>query len=576
MIALTEQKTIKGRKLIWRGEPFTANDPLAAWQGLLKARGLHESDPFFSPKLSELPDPDGMQDMEKAAERVTQAVLNREHIHIFGDFDADGVSGTAILTEALKGVGARVTSSIPHRSDDGHGIGVEPVREAAEAGAHLGISVDTGTTCFEACDEAVKLGFDLIVTDHHLPEGDGSSEKLPSAFALLNPAREACGFAGRKLCGTGVGFFLLMSVWKRLREAGHEVEFDLRSLLDRVAIATVADVMELVGVNRVLVYHGLQRLNGAGSAQGSNSPSVGMQALKKIAKVKKSVTVETISFYLAPRINAAGRMRHGEEAMRMLSTSDEDEARALAESLDETNRQRRLVEADVFKAAELKLGNSDVLAAYDEAWHAGVVGLAAGRLARKHGKPAAIGFITPEGQVRVSLRGRPGFHVGNLLNNCAEHLEGFGGHAGAGGGTVKAGSWDGFVAAFGEAVAEQAGHAGDQLTQSVDGVLELGAMHAGLAERLQKFEPVGQGNAAATWLIEDVHIAESRPLKGGVVRLKVSDGVQWLDAIVFGGGVFGDALERGSIVSLLGQLKLDEYRGNGAVQFVVEDLLVEN
>ncbi|MCF7822100.1 MAG: single-stranded-DNA-specific exonuclease RecJ [Mariprofundaceae bacterium] len=580
MSRLPEQKTIKGRRLVWRGEPLTAADPLAAWQGLLNIRGVHESDPFFTPKLSDLPDPEVMVDMTKAADRVTKAILNSEHIHVFGDFDADGVSGTAILTEALKAAGAKVTSSIPHRSDDGHGIGVEPVREAAEAGAHLGISVDTGTTCFEACDEAVKLGFDLIVTDHHLPErspergpeqSDGS-EKLPDAFALLNPAHQRCGFADRKLCGTGVAFFLLMSVWKRLREAGKEVEFDLRSLLDRVAIATVADVMDLVGANRILVFHGLKQLN----RENGIAPSVGMQALMKIARVKKSVTVETIGFYLAPRINAAGRMRHGEEAMRMLSTADMDEAMALAETLDETNKQRRLVEADVYKAAELKLGTSEILAVYDEQWHAGVVGLAAGRLARKHGRPAAVGFITPEGQVRVSLRGRPGFHVGDLLNSCSEYLEGFGGHAGAGGGTVKAGSWNGFVAAFGEAVAQQSEHAGDQLTQSMDGVLELGAMHTGLAERLQKFEPVGQANAAAMWLIENVHITENRLLKGGVVRLKVSDGTQWLDAIVFGGGAFGDALERGSIVSLLGQLKLDDYRGNGAVQFVVEDVLVEN
>lgn len=570
MITLPEEKTFKGRKLAWRGEPLTASDPLGAWQSLLQARGLHEADPFFSPKLSDLPDPDGMVDMTKAADRVTKAILNSEHIHVFGDFDADGVNGTAILTEALKAVGARVTSSIPHRSDDGHGIGVEPVREASEAGAHLGISVDTGTTCFEACSEAVRLGFDLIVTDHHLPEQSDGNEKLPEAFALLNPAHNRCGFADRKLCGTGVAFFLLMSVWKRLREAGHDVEFDLRSLLDRVAIATVADVMELVGVNRILVFHGLKQLNHANSIP----PSVGMQALKKIARVKKSVSVETIGFYLAPRINAAGRMRHGEEAMRMLSTSDMDEAMALAESLDETNKQRRLVEADVFKEAEAKLGSSEVLAVYDQEWHAGVVGLAAGRLARKHGKPAAVGFITPDGSVRLSLRGRPGFHVGNLLNSCSEHLEGFGGHAGAGGGTVKDGCWDGFVTSFGEAVSNQAEHAGDQLTQEIDGVLGLGAMHAGLAERLTRFEPVGNGNAAATWLIRDVHIAENRPLKGGVVRLKVSDGAQWLDAIVFGGGAYGDALERGSTVSLLGQLKLDEYRGNGAVQFVVEDVLL--
>lgn len=569
MAMLPTQKSVKGYRLIWRGESLLADDPLSAWQGLLALRGLQESDPYFTPRLSDLPDPDGMLDMPKAAARVADAVIAKEHIHIFGDFDADGVNGTAILTEALKAAGAQVTSSIPHRSDDGHGIGVEPVREAVAAGCHLGISVDTGTTCFDACDEAMRLGFDLIVTDHHLPERS-PDERLPAVFALLNPARKACGFADGRLCGTGVAFFLLMSVWKRLREAGCAPAFDLRALLDRVAVATVADVMELVGVNRILVCHGLKQLNG----ENGIVPSVGMQALMQTARVRKEVSVETIAFYLAPRINAAGRMRHGEEAMRMLSTSDMDEAMRLAAVLDESNKQRRQVEADVFKAAEQRLAGTGTLAVYDKAWHAGVVGLAAGRLARKHGRPAAVGFITPEGAVRLSLRGRPGFHVGELLNACSDALDGFGGHAGAGGGTVKTGCWDRFVEAFGAAVDAQAEAAGDQLTQPVDGVLGLGAMHAGLAERLQRFEPIGQGNPACNWLVRDVHIADMRPLKGGVVRLKVSDGGQWLDAIVFGGGAYGDCLQRGSVVSLLGNLKLDTWRGNGAVQFVVEDLII--
>lgn len=566
---LPETKSFKGRKLIWRHGPLVAADPLAAWEGLLAARGLHEGDPFFAPKLSDLPDPDGMVDMAKAAERVTEAIVNQEHIHVFGDFDADGVNGTAILTEALNAAGAKVTSSIPHRSDDGHGIGVEPVREAAAAGVHLGISVDTGTTCFEACDEALRLGLDLIVTDHHLPEKLDGSERLPQAFALLNPAHQRCGFADRKLCGTGVAFFLLMSVWRRLKEAGHPTRFDLRSLLDRVAVATVADVMDLVGVNRVLVFHGLKQLNN----ENTIPASVGMQALMRVARVKKNVSVETISFYLAPRINAAGRMRHGDEAMRMLATPEMDEALTLARSLDETNKQRRLVEAEVYKSAEQRLETSEVLAVYDESWHAGVVGLVAGRLARKHGRPAAVGFVTPDEKVRISLRGRPGFHVGNLLAACGDSLEGHGGHAGAGGGTVATGKWDTFVEAFGEAVMAQAEHAGDQLTLEVDGILSLDAMHAGLAERLLRFEPVGQGNPGATWLVRDVQIAESRSLKGGVVRLKVTDGERWLDAIVFGGGIYGRALERGRVVSMIGQLKLDDWRGNGAVQFVVEDLL---
>ncbi|MFQ5581839.1 MAG: single-stranded-DNA-specific exonuclease RecJ [Mariprofundaceae bacterium] len=540
---------------------MVADDPLAAWQGLLDARGLTESDPFFTPRLADLPDPGDMQDMDSAAKRITDAVRKGERIHVFGDFDCDGVCGTAILVEALESAGTEVSFSIPHRADEGHGIGIEAVRKAVEAGCHLGISVDTGTTCFEACKAANELGFDLIVTDHHLPESS-----LPDAFAVLNPARSDCGFASRKLCGTGVGFFLLMRVWKLLKEQGSPPAFDLRQLLDRVAVATIADVMELCGVNRILVHHGLQRLNA--------QPSIGMAALMQIARVKSTATAETIGFYLAPRINAAGRMQHGEAAMKLLSTSDADEAALLAEELDETNKQRRQVEAEVFKQAEMKLARSDTLAVYDEHWHAGVVGLAAGRLARKHGKPAAIGFVTPDGAVRISLRGRPGFHVGELLNACSGHLEGFGGHAGAGGGTVKAGQWEDFTKAFGKAVTDQAEHAEDHLLQPIDGVLGLEAMHIGLAERLARFEPLGNGNPAFAWLLRDVHITDRRDLKAGVVRLKLSDGTRWLDGIVFGAGALDAALQRGQVVSMIGQLQKDDWRGNGAVQFIVEDVMV--
>jgi len=557
---LPEQRTLRGRNLVWRRQTLEADDPLAAWQSLLAAMGMGETDAYFTPRLSDLPDPFSMQDMDKAAARLAAAVMDGEPIHVFGDFDADGVNGTAILLEALRAAGAVVSFSIPHRAEDGHGIGVEPVREAAGRGIRVGISVDTGTTCHAACAEAIKLGMDLMVSDHHLPE-----DSLPPAYALLNPARADCGFADRKLCGTGVAFFLLMAVWKVLAEKGARPAFDLRSLLDRVAVATVADVMDLVGVNRVLVYHGLQRLNSA--------PSVGMAALMQVARVKRAVSAETIGFYLAPRINAAGRMQHGEAAMRMLSTQNADEAGALAAELDEANKQRRAVEAEVFKQAELLLGGSDVLAVYHEDWHAGVVGLAAGRLARKHGRPAAVGFISPDGQVRVSLRGMPGFHIGNLLNACSEYLDGFGGHAGAGGGGIREGAWDGFVTAFGAAIEKQGEHAGNHLALPVDGVLGLGAMHAGLAERLARFEPVGRGNPPCSWLLRDVHIAERRDMKGGVARLKVSDGTHWLDCIIFGANAFAAPLQAGCVVSLIGQLQLDDYRGGDAIQFVVEDAI---
>ncbi|TLS76360.1 single-stranded-DNA-specific exonuclease RecJ [Mariprofundus erugo] len=556
-----DRLTVKGRQLAWRNKPLHANDPADAWYGLLDARGLTESDSFFSPRLADLPDPFAMQDMERAAGRVVTALIDGEPIHIFGDFDADGVNGTAILVSALRAAGAHVTFSIPHRADDGHGIGVEPVCRVAESGCRLGISVDTGTTCFDACDAATRLGFDLIITDHHLPD-----ETLPVAFALLNPARHDCGFAGRVLCGTGVAFFLLMAVWKRLADCGRRPDFDLRALLDRVAVATVADVMDLTGVNRILVFHGLQRLN--------SHPSVGMAALMEIARVKKAVTVETIGFYLAPRINAAGRMQHGEAAMRMLSTEDTAEAAALAAELDATNKQRRQVEMEVFRQAEAKLEDSDVLAIYDEGWHAGVVGLAAGRLARKHGRPAAVGFVTPEGDIRVSLRGRSGFHIGELLNQCSDFLEGFGGHAGAGGGTVKMNRWHDFRTAFAAAIARQGASATDHMIEHVDGVLGAGAMHIGLAERLMRFEPLGRANPPVQWLLEGMHIAERRDLKGGVSRLKLTDGHHRIDGIVFGAGAMGDAMAVGLSISVLGQLQRDEWRGGDAIQFAVEDILI--
>ncbi len=559
---LKGKRTRKGSTLNWRHTALVSNDPLETWQCLLDARGLHETDAFFSPALSDLPDPFLMQDMTKAASRLVLSIQNKEKIHVFGDFDCDGVSGTSILVDALRATGVDITYSIPHRSDDGHGIGVEAVREAFEAGAKLGLSVDTGTTCLEASDVAVALGFDLIITDHHLPD-----EILPNAFALLNPARKDCGFADRVLCGTGVAFFLLMATWKLLDAQKQRPAYDLKQLLDRVAMATVADVMLLRGVNRILVYYGLRQLQ--------SSPSVGMSALLDSAKVNRQrISVETIGFYLAPRINAAGRMRHGEEAMHLLCCEDVEQAKALAESLDNFNQERRKVETDTFKDAVAKLGSGDVLAVYDKQWHAGVVGLVAGRLARLHGRPAAVGFVDHDSNIRVSLRGVKGFHIGALLQACAQHLTGFGGHAGAGGGTVKAASWVEFVQTFNQAVQKQKEDGEIQNHTLVDGVLNLAALHFGLASRLKRFEPIGQGNPACLWLLSDVSIADVKKLKGGVFRLQLTDGKHFAQGVVFKGSVLEDDLQQGVCVSLLGQLKTDDFRGGEAVQFVVEDVVL--
>jgi len=554
--------TQKGRSLGWRNGPLFASDPLSVWQGLLSARGLHESDAFFSPQLADLPDPEDMQDMTRAVERLLQAVEKREHMHVFGDFDCDGVCGTAILTEALRATGIEASSSIPHRADDGHGIGVEAVREAHESGCTLGISVDTGTTCFAACSSAKELGFDLIVTDHHLPE-----ENLPDAYAVLNPARADCGFAGRRLCGTGVGFFLLMGIWKRLKEKGCAPDFDLRQLLDRVAIATVADVMPLTGVNRILVYYGLRQME--------TGPCPGMAALMQTGRVKGPVTVQDIGFQLAPRINAAGRMQHGDQAMHLLRAADAAEAAALAADLDECNRLRQQVERETLKKVEeyLAAEPDDILAVYDPSWHAGVVGLVAGRLARRHGRPAAVGFVEPGGSIRVSLRGVPGFHVGQILESCSGYLDHFGGHSGAGGGGLAAENWDGFKRAFANACEQHGGDVDDVRKMEIDGVLTTGTIHAGLVDRLGRFEPCGQGNPGCMWLLEGGSIINRQELRAGAVRLRYAADDGYVDAIAFRAAAIDSVLQPGSAVGLVGKLQLDRFRGRGAVQFVVEDAL---
>jgi single-stranded-DNA-specific exonuclease len=204
-----------------------------------------------------------------------------------------------------------------------------------------------------------------------------------------------------------------------------------------------------------------------------------------------------------------------------------------------------------------------------------VVGLVAGRLARQHGRPAAVGFIEGSGAIRVSLRGVKGFHIGNLLQACSTMLTGFGGHAGAGGGTVKEGMWQDFVSQFHDAVVQQQ-QSPVETSVLIDGVLSLSAMHVGLASRLQKFEPIGQGNPAPLWLLHDVMIVDKKMLKGGVCRLQLTDGALFLSAVMFKAGSLLDDVHDGQSLSLLGQLKPDDYRGGQAIQFVVEDVLLDH
>ena len=553
-------RTLDGQPLKWRHQPLCASSPLHAWQSLLQARGLRESDAFFTPRLKDLPDPEAMQDMTAAADLLAQAVARDEHIHIFGDFDADGVCGTAVLYQALRKLGTCVSFSIPHRVNEGHGISLPALREAVAQGATLGLSVDTGSSCHRVCEEAYALGMRMIITDHHLPDAS-----LPRAEAVLNPARADCGFADRLLCGTGVAFFLLIALWRRLSQEQRQC-LDLRCLLDRVALATVADAMELRGVNRVLVAYGLSVME--------TSPSPGIAALLQRCRSRNNkVNVEHISFHLAPCINAAGRMQHGEDAFRLLISESPEEAEALAAQLQQYNRQRRSVEQRIWQQACAALDEEAPLLAWHPDWHAGVVGLVAGKLARQHGRPAAIGFGDDD-RIRLSLRGVEGFHVRELLEHCASHLQSYGGHKGAGGACLSRSQWDGFQQAFADAVSrQQVTGKGIENGLPVDGEMRISAMHHGLAGRLQRFAPIGRGNPDCLWLLRCVRITESRLLRGGVLRLHLQQDAHSVAAVMFQAGRYAPVLAQGGTVSLLGTLEPDSWRGGQAVQFVIRHII---
>ncbi|RMH50761.1 MAG: single-stranded-DNA-specific exonuclease RecJ [Zetaproteobacteria bacterium] len=567
--------SLLGRRLAWRsGVPWRegleeqcAGDPVTAWRLLLRHRGLEgEEDEWFAPRLARLPDPLSMVDAGKAAARLITAMERGERVHIFGDFDADGVAATAVLVEGLRAAGLAVTWEVPHRSDQGHGIAVDSVRRQAASGCRVGISCDTGITCFAAAEAAAAHDMDLIITDHHLPEADGGGA-LPPAFAILNPARADCGFAGRRLCGCGVAFFLLAALWKLLRAAGRPPAYDLKRLLDRVALATIADMVELTGVNRILVHHGLARMQ--------QQPSAGLKALLGVAGCDpgKGVRVETIAWQIAPRINAAGRMDHGETAVRLLLADDPAEAAALAGEMDALNRRRRSVEAETLRQVRRRLGDQGLIAAYDPKWHPGVVGLVAGKLARKAHRPAAIGYLDERETIHLSLRGVPGFHIQRLLADCSDLLDRFGGHAGAGGCALPKRRWSAFLHRFADTVSRQLAEGGIRKPpELIDLALTVDACHLALAERIARFEPTGEGNPPCRLLLHRAVIHRLRTVGAGALSLWMrAPGGAGIGAIAFRPGALAGTLREGMEVALVGRLERNDWNGNTTARFVVED-----
>jgi len=549
---------------------------------VLWARGYREpsqAERFLEPRFEHLPNPFELKGIEAAVSRLQRALAQGERVCVYGDYDVDGVTSTALLVSVLRKLGGNVEFYVPHRLVEGYGLNVRALEKLAARGTRLVVSADCGVTAVTEIDAAAKLGLDVVVIDHHT-----ASQDLPRALAILNPHQPGCTFPGRELAAVGVAFHLLLALRKRLREAGwfaSRPEPNLREVLDLVALGTIADVVPLTGPNRVLVHFGLKEL-----ARGAR---VGVLALKSVAQLAGEVTAGDVGFKLGPRINAAGRLDDASVGVRLLLSEDPREARALAEQLDRANAERQDLQVRIANEAIAhaeKLGPPEArrtLVVSSSGWHVGVVGIVAARLVERFHRPALV--IAEEGGVaKGSGRSVEGFHLYDALARCAHHLTKFGGHKHAAGVTLDTGR----ISDFAEALEAEGREALDPAQLSarlrIDAELHPREVRMELASQLRRLAPFGAGNPEPVFFCRELAAHEVRLLpdkKGtgpGHLKLRLGEAGPRvseeesiaLEAIGFNLG--GTVLAVGTRLDAAFQLTVDSWNGSERLQLKVKDL----
>jgi len=490
--------------------------------------------------------PSAFARIERAVATIGEHISQRRRITVHGDYDVDGICSTAILVRALRALGGDVDHYLPDRAGDGYGLAADTVRRLAARGTRLLITADCAITAVAEVALAHELGVDVVVTDHHAPRADGA---LPDA-PIVHPA--LCGYPCEQLCATAVAYKLAQALYEAAGRDASELERDL----DLVALATVADVVELRGENRALVRRGLRTL--------AATAKPGLRALMRVARVDpRRVDERAIGFALAPRLNAAGRLYRADAGLELVLTEDAMRAAQVAEELDRANYERREVELRIRFDAEAqiaKLGRRDAYVLAGEGWHAGVVGIVAARLAERCNRPVVL--IALEGERgRGSARSIAAFDLLAGLDACAEHVLRHGGHRAAAGLEVERAS----VAALAQALHEHAARslaAGDLVAvERVDAVVGGDELSMALAEELRALAPFGRGNPQVSLMLTDATFSDVRAMgEGKHARFTVSSGGARARAVAFGGGGTLPVAE-GEAVEATFKLEVNEYNG---------------
>ena len=535
-------------------------------------RGLDDSaaaGAYLDPRLKQMADPFLLSGMNAAVERLLLARDKKERITVFGDYDVDGVTSTAILLEILQPLGWNVESYLPHRLDEGYGLSLDAAQNCLDRFApDLLIAVDCGSSSAQSVAYLRERGVDVLILDHHQ-----ACSPLPAAVALINPhASDAnAGAPGRELCSAGLAFKLTHALVKWARQHGLPgiADFDVRPLLDLAALGTIADVVPLIGENRIIVSAGLSRLN--------STKRPGLMALKAVARSPAVLGTYEVGFQLAPRLNAAGRIESAEQALRLLMAKDMAEAMPLAQALDTRNRERQSIERsisqDIIRSVEEKFrpDNDYVIVEGQAPWHIGVVGIVAARVLQRFYRPTIVIGGGDGEEWRGSGRSIAGFDLAAGLRECDDLLVRHGGHAMAAGLTIRCGNLDAFRARLNDVARRSIKSENLQAALDLDAEVGLDELNLQSLQALGRVKPVGQGNRSIQFCSRA--LSHQRPLErvGAEkqhVKMWVTDGVATHEAVWWGAG--NESLPVGKF-DLAFAPEINRYNGRPGVQLKVLD-----
>ena len=498
-----------------------------AFAQILVNRGINNADSiknFLYPSIKDMHDPFLMPDMGKAVKRLKDAVERRETVFVHGDYDADGITSTALLVSVFSKLGLKTCYHIPNRITEGYGISSTGIQKARDCGAGLIVTADCGISSEESVLSARAAGIDVIVTDHHEPP-----EKLPDAIAVIDPHRKDSEYPFRYLAGVGVAFKLVQALVGAYGNT--PVRLKVEEFLDLVALGTIADSVPLTGENRVLVIRGLREIN-------NNSCRPGIKALKEVTGVSGDLRSGRLSFTLIPRINAAGRLDDAGEVVELFLTEDEEKAKATASILDGQNKKRKKIEADVLRSALEMIDPHDldsaiVLASHD--WHPGVIGIVASRLIEKFFRPVFL-FSIKDSVAKGSARSIPSFNLFEAISECSSLLLGFGGHSQAAGLSLSSEKLPDFRKQM-NLIVEKNLSADDMVPKlEIDAAVKLSDISFNLLKELSLLEPYGVSNREPVFGAKDIKVLDRRIVGDNHLKMRLGQGETSLDTIGFSMG----------------------------------------